>query len=82
MASTVDVYKHGIKLGSGSIASQGATSITSFTRQAGINAVGTGRNVRVVLTSGNDTGDSWQTRVTNDGDTTLTIAHACPYQTA
>lgn len=85
--STCDVYKGPIKLGSGSITS-GATSITSYTstdaKRNTMASKGFGENwmnVTVAITSSTDIGKSFQTRITADGTTSLTLADANPYNT-
>ena len=82
--STCTVYKNGISLGTGSIANA-ATSITGYTATAesgSVNRVtGTNRNVTVAITSSTHVGQSFTTRVTDDGGTTLTIADANPFAT-
>ena len=78
MASTVAIYKHGIRLGVGS-ASAGSASITSYTKDN--NAVALKRNINVVVTqAGTHNGRSWQARVLADnGAGTLTLSQACPF---
>lgn len=76
MASTCDIYKGPIKLGSGSCEAASA-SITSYSGAA----PGPGRNVRVVVTeSGTHAGRHWNARITaGSGTSTLTISEKCPY---
>ena len=78
MASTCDIYKHGIKLGSGSCEAASA-SITSWTAVGSPHTVR--RNVQIVVTqAGTHAGRSWNTRILADnGSGTLTVADACPY---
>lgn len=85
--STCDVYKGPIKLGSGSITS-GATSITSYTstdaKRNTMASKGFGENwmnVKVVITSSTHVGYSFETRITADGTTSLTLSDANPYST-
>lgn len=76
MALTVDIYKSGIKLASGS-ATGGSASIGSVTPTANIK---TGRNVQVQVTqAGTHVGRTWNTKVLNDGGATVTIREACPF---
>lgn len=78
MASTIKVFKGGIELGSGS-ASAASASITSYTA-TNSRRTGTGRNVQVLITqAGTNVGRSWNTRVVNDGGSTLTLADNCPF---
>ena len=75
MAYNASVYKGNNLLGTGSITTN---SITSFTA-AGGNVVGSGRNVSVTGTSGNNIGATFNTRVLTDGGTTLTLKDATPF---
>ena len=84
MASTCDVYKGGIKLGSGTC-SDGSVSITSYTANdsgglAGdIARVASRRNVAVVITqAGTHVGRSWRTNMLVQG-ATCTLRDACPF---
>ena len=81
MASTCDIYKHGIKLGSGSCAGTSA-SITSWSAVGSPHTVG--RNVQIVVTqAGVYAGQSWRTRIlTDNGSGTLTLKDACPFTDA
>ena len=75
--STCSVYKNQLLLGTGSI-TNGATSVTSYT---GI-APYTGRNVQVMITSSTDSGKvMMNTRISNDGGSTLTLSQPNPYAT-
>lgn len=74
--STCSVYKRPVLLGTGSIAND-ATSITSY---SGV-APKTGRNVQVMITSSTDIGKVFNTRVTVDGGSTLTIGNKNPFAT-
>lgn len=76
--STCSVYKRPVLLGTGSI-TNGATSITSFTAATG--AVIGRKNVQVMITSSTDAGKVFNTPITVDGGTTLTIARTNPYAT-
>lgn len=74
MAYNIDVYKNGLKLGSGS-ATAGSRTISTYTGTAPVS----GRNVTVVSTGGNNVGASINTRVVTDGGATLTLYDAGPY---
>ncbi len=74
MAFTATIYKSGIPLGSGTVSGAGATSLTSYSATAG-RRLGTGRNVQIAAGGGR----VWNTRVTNDGGTTITIRDPSPY---
>jgi len=78
MASACDVYKHGIKLGSGTCAA-GSASITSYTAHLGRTCVR--KNCQIVVTqAGIHKGRSWFARVTADnGAGTLTLSETCPF---
>lgn len=84
MASTCDVYKGGIKLGSGSCAAASAT-ISSYTANnsgglgGDVNRVANRRNVTIVVTeAGTHAGRSWNARVLTEG-ATLTLSEVCPF---
>jgi hypothetical protein len=77
MTISVDIYKGPHKLGSGT-ATNASASITSVSANAS-RVIGTNRNVTLVATTGNNVGASWRARVTNDGGSTLTLQHMCPY---
>lgn len=70
----IAVYKSGLLLGTGSI-NAAATSVTGFTASA---TVGQGRNVQALVTGGTSSG-VFNTRVTADGGTSLTLRDACPF---
>jgi len=80
MASTCDIYKDRIKLGSGSC-SAASTSITSFSAASGARAIVNGKNLTVVVTqAGTHAGRAWNTKVVSGGGTsTLVLKDACPY---
>ena len=77
MTITVDCYKNGAKLGSGT-ATAASTSITSYSANLS-RTLGTGRNVRWVATTGNNIGQSWRSRVVLDGGATIMVADPCPF---
>lgn len=76
MASTCDVYKGGIKLGSGSVEAASA-SLTSYSGTAPVNL----RNVMVTITqAGTHVGRSYFTRViSGSGTATLVLRDTCPF---
>jgi len=87
MASTCDVYKGGIKLGSGTC-SGGSASLTSYTANnsgglgGDVNRVAARRNVWVVVTqAGVYAGMSWLTNMLVEGST-CTLKDACPFTNA
>ncbi len=87
MASTCDVYKGGIKLGSGTCAG-GSVSLTSYTANdsGGLSSdrarVAARRNVAVVVTqAGAYAGMSWRTNMLVEG-ATCTLKDACPFTSA
>lgn len=76
--ATCTVYKGPIALGSGT-ATSGSATISSYTST---DARSEGRmNVVVAITSGDNVGASFRTRVITDGGTSLTLAHASPFAT-
>ena len=84
MASSCDIYKGGIKLGSGTCAA-GSANITSYTGFIGDNLAHdvartcARRNVTVVITQvGSHQGKSWRTRVLTEAATTV-LKDACPF---
>ena len=84
MASTCDIYKGGIKLGSGTCAA-GSTDISSYTANNSgglandVSRVCARKNVTVVVTqAGTHVGRSWRTRVLTEGATTV-LKDACPF---
>jgi hypothetical protein len=74
MAYNVDVYKGANKLGAGSMTG-GSKSLSSYTGTA----PGSGRNVQITATGGNNVGATINTRVVTDGGATLTLYDAGPY---
>lgn len=74
MAYNVDVYKGGIKLGSGSM-TNGSKTVSSYSATAS-RVTGSGRNVQITATSGNNIGATVCTGVITDGGTTLTLEDA------
>lgn len=77
MTITVDLYKGLAKLGSGT-ATAASASITSYSANLS-RALGTGRNVTLTPTTGNNIGASWRSRVVLDGGATVTLADPCPF---
>lgn len=85
MASTCDVYKNGIKIGSGTC-SGGSATISSYDDfNAGlagdIDRIASRRNVQIVITqAGTHVGRTWNTYVSLEtADTSLTLRDACPF---
>jgi hypothetical protein len=77
MTTAVAVYKHGQKLGVGTVAA-GSATISSWTAETG--AVVARRNVQVQVTgAGNSIGKTFNTRILADNTTTLTMRDACPF---
>lgn len=78
MASTCELYKGPVKIGSGSCAA-GSASITSFS--AAGNAIANRRYLTIMVTqAGIHTGRSWSTRILADnGAGTLTLRDFCPF---
>ena len=74
--ATCSVYKIPVLLGTGTI-SNGDTEVASYT---GV-AVGTGRNIQLMITSSTDAGKWFPVRVSADGGTTLTTTIANPFAT-
>jgi hypothetical protein len=74
MAYNVSVYKGGILLGTGS-ATGGSRDIGSYTGTA----PGSGRNVQVTATGGNNLGATVADRVVLDDTTTLTMKEPAPF---
>lgn len=77
MTYAVDVYKNGIKLGSGTATAASAT-ISSYTAAVAGNSPA-GKNVQVVATAGNNVGAKIDTRILVDGTTSLTLADLGPF---
>ena len=87
MASSCDIYKGGIKLGSGTCAG-GSASITSYTANNSgglsndVNRVAARKNVTIVVTqAGSYAGMSWRARVLSEGSTTV-LSQPCPFTSA
>lgn len=77
MTYAVDVYKNGIKLGSGTATAASAT-ISSYTAAVAGNSPA-GKNVQVVATAGNNIGGKIDTRILVDGTTSLTLRDLGPF---
>jgi hypothetical protein len=94
MASTVDLYIGGIKIGSGS-ATDGSASITGYSDTSGVDdrwtasvstqssGAGFDRHPHVsvqVTQAGTHVGRTWYTKITADnGAGTLTLRDKCPF---
>ena len=87
MASTCDVYKNGIKLGTGSCAG-GSATISSYDDFNGglandLDRIAHRRNVQIVVTqAGVYLGRTWNTYVINEAADALTLRDACPFGNA
>lgn len=84
MASTCDVYKNGVKLGSGTCAAGSATISSYDDFNAGlagdIDRIAGRRNVQIVITqAGTHVGRSWATYCSAEGVNSLTLKDACPF---
>lgn len=79
MTTSVAVYKHGIKLGTGSVA-DGSANITGWTAVAGLPPIAR-RNVQVSVTqAGVHVSKTFNTRIIADnGAGQLTMADKCPH---
>ncbi len=77
MTYAVDVYKNGIKLGSGTATAASAT-ISSYTAVVAGNSPA-GRNVQVVATAGNNIGAKIDTRIITDNTTSLVLNDVGPF---
>lgn len=73
MAYNVDVYKGCTLLGSGSM-TNGSPTVSSYTANAS-RVTGSGRNVQITATGGNNIGATVCVQVVTDGGTTLTLNH-------
>lgn len=76
---SIDIWKSGIKLGSGTATSSSA-SVTSWTATSDLPPIKF-RNVQIAVTqAGTHNGRNWNTTVLNDnGSGTLTLEDACPF---
>lgn len=84
MASTCDVYKNGLKLGTGTCAAASATISSYDDFNAGlaldIDRVAGRRNVQIVVTqAGTHVGRVWRTLCTAEGANSLTLVDKCPF---
>ena len=87
MASTCDVYKNGIKLGTGSCAGGSATISSYDDFNAGLagdlDRIASRRNVQIVVTeAGTHLGRSWNTNVLTETGSALTLRDVCPFVAA
>lgn len=84
MASTCDVYKNGVKLGSGTC-EDGSATISSYDDFNGglagdIDRIAGRRNVQIVITqAGTHEGRTWATYCSAEGASTLTLKDVCPF---
>ena len=84
MASTCDVYKNGLKLGTGSCEGGSATISSYDDFNAGLagdlDRIAHRRNVQIVVTqAGTHVGRTWNTYVITETGSALTLRDACPY---
>lgn len=84
MASTCDVYKNGIKLGTGSCAADSATISSYDDFNAGdsgdLDRIAHRRNVQIVVTqAGTHVGRTWNTYVIAETSNALTLRDPCPF---
>ena len=84
MASTCDVYKNGLKLGTGSCEGGSATISSYDDFNAGlagdIDRIAGRRNVQIVVTqAGTHIGRTWNTYCSAEGASSLTLRDACPF---
>lgn len=70
-----DVYRHSIKIGSGTI-DTAAFAVAAYTSIA---PVPNNRRVILAMQGGNSPGATMRTRVVTDGGSSLTLADACPF---
>lgn len=78
MATNCSIYKHGILLGSGSVA-DGSATVSSWSAAANTPAIAR-RNVQVAITGvGVHQGRTFNTRVLSDNGATLTLKDVCPF---
>jgi hypothetical protein len=86
MASTCQVFKHGILLADATCAGGSAslTSVTKVAETASRNRESVRRNVQITITqTGVYKGLSWNARVlTDNGSGTFTLSEKCPYTNA
>lgn len=78
MATNCSIYKHGILLGSGSVA-DGSPTVSSWVATPNTPAIAR-RNVQVAITgAGVHQGRTFNTRVLSDNGATLTLKDVCPF---
>jgi hypothetical protein len=78
MATNCSVYKHGIRLGTGTVAA-GSTTISSWTADTGAPDEWR-KNVQVQITgAGAWQGQHFNTRIITDNSTSLVMKDACPF---
>jgi len=81
MAFSVNIYRNGIKLGSGT-ATGGSKTISSYSANLSrtLPKFATPQaDVQITATTGNNVGATWNTRIVTDAGATLTLADAAPY---
>jgi hypothetical protein len=78
MATNVKVYKHGLLLGTGTVAA-GSATLSSWSASSGAPAVAR-KNVQIQVTGAGDSlGKTFNTRVLTDNGATLTLLDKCPF---
>lgn len=77
MATACTIWKHGLKLGTGTIAA-GSATVSSWTATTGAPDEWR-KNVHVQITGGAAAGSSFLTRILVDGGTSLTMKDKCPF---
>lgn len=87
MASSCDVYKNGIKLGTGTCAGGSATISSYDDFNAGLandlDRIADRRNVQIVITqAGAYLGMVWNTYCITETGSALTLKDACPFTSA
>lgn len=78
MATACDIYKHGLKLGSGTIAA-GSTTVSSWSAASGAPDEWR-KNVSVqIVGAGVWQGEKFETRIITDNGTSLVMKDPCPF---
>lgn len=78
MATACAIYKHGLKLGTGTIAA-GSATVSSWSAETGAPDEWR-KNVQVQITgAGAWQGEKFETRILTDNTTTLVMKDKCPF---
>lgn len=77
MTTACKVYKHGLLLGTGTVAA-GSATVSSWSAATGAPDEFR-KNVQVQVTAGTNVGQHFETRVLVDGGSTLTLKDKCPF---